>query len=40
MTDEQKYRYFLKLNVSGTPMSEEHIEKVRKLWADLRGENG
>jgi hypothetical protein len=32
LTDEQKYRYFLKLNVSGVPMPEKHLDKVRKMW--------
>ena len=31
LTDEQKYRYFLKLNVQGTPIAPEHIERVEKL---------
>lgn len=34
LTDEQKYRYFLKLNVSGVPISEEHINKVRQMWME------
>lgn len=34
LTNEQKYRYFLKLNVSGVPISEKHIDKVRKMWLD------
>lgn len=31
LTDEQKYRYFLKLNVSGVPMDENHLKKVEKM---------
>ncbi len=36
LTDEQKYRYFLKLNTTGTPVDEAHIAKVRKLWLDSK----
>ena len=36
LTDEQKYRYFLKLNTSGTPISENHINRVRELWENAR----
>jgi hypothetical protein len=32
LTDEQKYRYFLKLNTTGTPVDEEHMNKVKKMW--------
>ena len=32
LTKEQKYRYFLKLNTTGTPVDENHINKVRELW--------
>jgi hypothetical protein len=32
LTNEQKYRYFLKLNTTGTPMNKEHLRKVRELW--------
>lgn len=32
LTNEQKYRYFLKLNTCGTPISSEHLRKVRELW--------
>jgi len=35
LTDEQKYRYFLNLNKSGSPVDPKHIEKVEKL---LEGE--
>jgi hypothetical protein len=28
LTNEQKYRYFLKLNTTGTPVDEAHMEKV------------
>lgn len=34
ITQEQKYRYFLKLNVGGTPMDQKHIDKVFKMWQD------
>ena len=34
LTKEQKYRYFLKLNTNGTPISKEHMEKVKKLWEE------
>jgi len=36
LTDEQKYRYFLKLNVSGVPIPKEHLDKVRKMWLDVQ----
>lgn len=32
LTDEQKYRYFLKLNTTGVPIEKEHIERVKELW--------
>lgn len=32
LTKEQIYRYFLKLNVSGIPISQEHMDKVKELW--------
>lgn len=32
LTDEQKYRYFLKLNTTGTPVDQNHMRKVRELW--------
>ena len=32
LTDEQKYRYFLKLNTTGTPVDKAHLRKVRELW--------
>lgn len=32
LTNEQKYRYFLKLNATGVPMDKEHIEKVKQMW--------
>lgn len=35
LTDEQKYRYFLKLNVSGVPMDEKHLKKVEKMLETL-----
>jgi len=36
MTDEQKYRYFLKLNVSGVPIAKKHIDKVHKMWENSK----
>lgn len=36
LTDEQKYRYFLKLNTTGVPIAEEHMDRVRKLWLDSK----
>lgn len=32
LTDEQKYRYFLKLNTTGTPVDRKHLAKVVELW--------
>ncbi len=32
LTNEQKYRYFLKLNTCGTPVDKTHLRKVRELW--------
>lgn len=32
MTQEQKYRYFLKLNTCGTPVDPEHLKKVQEMW--------
>lgn len=32
LTNEQKYRYFLKLNTSGQPHEEEHLNKVKEMW--------
>lgn len=32
MTKEQKYRYFLKLNTTGTPQDPSHIKKVWQMW--------
>jgi hypothetical protein len=39
LTDEQKYRYFLKLNTSGTPQDPEHIKKVEQMWIHERVKN-
>lgn len=39
LTDEQKYRYFLKLNVSGVPMSKEHLKRVKNLLKQERKRN-
>jgi hypothetical protein len=36
LTKEQTYRYFLKLNTTGTPVDPEHIAKVRKMWLDSK----
>lgn len=38
LTQEQKYRYFLKLNVGGAPMAQEHIDKVFKMWQDVKND--
>lgn len=32
LTQEQKYRYFLKLNTTGTPVDPDHIKKVQEMW--------
>jgi len=32
LTQEQKYRYFLKLNTCGTPVDPNHIKKVQEMW--------
>lgn len=32
LTQEQKYRYFLKLNTTGMPVDPKHIEKVEEMW--------
>lgn len=39
LTDEQKYRYFLKLNTTGTPVSEKHMNRVRQLWLKKKTKN-
>jgi uncharacterized protein with ParB-like and HNH nuclease domain len=31
LTDEQKYRYFLKLNTTGTPVDPDHMKKVEGM---------
>ena len=36
MTEEQKLRYFLKLNVTGVPQDPEHIKKVQLMWAKAK----
>jgi uncharacterized protein with ParB-like and HNH nuclease domain len=36
MPPEFKYKYFLKLNVSGVPQSEEHIAKVQKMYDEIK----
>lgn len=38
LTSEQKYRYFLKLNVGGTPIDKKHIDKVLKMWEDSKSD--
>ena len=32
LTDEQKYRYFLKLNTTGVPVDAEHLKHVEELY--------
>ena len=32
LTDCQKYRFFIKLNTSGTPIDKNHIKRVEKLY--------
>ena len=32
LTNEQKYRYFLKLNTTGQPHDPSHLAKVREMW--------
>ena len=34
VTEEFKYKYFLKLNTTGKPQSEEHLAKVRKMYEE------
>jgi hypothetical protein len=34
LTQEQKYRYFLKLNTTGMPVDKKHIKKVKKMWLE------
>ena len=36
LTKEQKYRYFLKLNTTGTPVDPKHMEKVADMLAKER----
>jgi hypothetical protein len=36
LTPEQKYRYFLKLNTTGTPVDPKHLKKVKELWEDVK----
>lgn len=38
LTNEQKYRYFLRLNTQGKPQSEDHLNKVKELWEKSKGE--
>jgi len=38
MTREQKLRYFLKLNTAGAPQDQEHIDKIKDLWVNVREE--
>jgi hypothetical protein len=39
LTKEQKYRYFLKLNVTGSPVAKEHLDKVRRMWENEKTKN-
>lgn len=32
LTNEQKYRYFLKLNTTGQPHDSEHLDRVHRMW--------
>lgn len=34
LTEEQKIRYFIKLNTTGKPMNEKHLEKVRDMLSN------
>lgn len=36
LTEEQKLRYFIKLNTTGKPMDENHIEKVKKMLKEYK----
>jgi hypothetical protein len=36
LTEEQKLRYFIKLNTTGKPMDEKHIEKVKKMLEECK----
>lgn len=36
LTQEQKLRYFLKLNTTGVPVDPAHINKVKEMWDDIR----
>jgi len=38
MSDEQKYRYFLNLNITGKPVDPNHINHVKQLLKTERGE--
>lgn len=38
MTEAQRYRYFLKLNVAGEPQDPEHIAHVQRLLDKLEAE--
>lgn len=35
LTEEQKMRYFLKLNMSGTPMDPKHMEAIQKKLDEI-----
>jgi hypothetical protein len=39
LTQEQKYRYFLKLNTTGTPVDPAHMERVAGLLAKEQAKN-
>jgi hypothetical protein len=36
LTEEQKLRYFIKLNTTGKPMDEKHIEKVKHMLEEIK----
>jgi len=38
LTNEQKYRYFLKLNTTGQPHDQEHLNKVKEMWEKEKSE--
>ena len=40
LTKEQKYRYFLKLNTTGTPVDPKHMEKVAGMLKEEIDKNG
>jgi hypothetical protein len=38
LTNEQKYRYFLKLNTTGQPHDQKHLDKVKEMWEKEKSE--